>query len=58
LRHWERVSRKQPALTSPYGTGALRYMSVVPVGSKWFCYYEFCRPDGSHELRLSRVKVR
>jgi hypothetical protein len=57
LRHWERVSRKQPALTSPYGTGSLRYMSVVPVGSEWFCYYEFCRPDGSHELRLSRMKV-
>ncbi|MEZ8218128.1 hypothetical protein B0813_001665 [Candidatus Fervidibacteria bacterium JGI MDM2 SSWTFF-3-K9] len=57
LRHWERVSRKQPALTSPYGTGSLRYMSVVPVGSEWFCYYEFCRPDGSHELRLSKMKI-
>lgn len=58
LRHWERVSRKKPALTSPYGTGSLRYMAVVPCGSDWFCYYEFCRPDGSHELRLSKMRVR
>ncbi len=55
LRNWERVSRKKPSLTSPYGTGSLRYLAVVPVGSKWFCYYEFCRPDKSHELRLNRV---
>lgn len=57
LHRWERVSLKKPALTSPYGTGSLRYMAVVPVGSEWLCYYEFCRHDGSHELRLSRVKV-
>ncbi len=57
LRHWERVSRQRPALVSPYGTGSLRYMAVVPVGDEWWCYYEFCRPDGSHELRLSWVKV-
>lgn len=55
LRNWERVSRKKPLLTSPYGTGSLRYLAVVPAGSEWFCYYEFCRPDGSHELRLNRV---
>lgn len=57
LRHWERVSRSKPALVSPFGTGSLRYMAVVPLGSEWWCYYEFCRPDGSHELRLSKMSV-
>lgn len=55
LRHWERVSLTKPALVSPYGTGSLRYMDAVPVGDELWCYYEFCRPDGSHELRMNKV---
>ncbi|GBC97903.1 hypothetical protein HRbin17_00398 [bacterium HR17] len=55
LRRFERMSLSAPALVSPYGTGALRYMDVLPMDDEWWCYYEFCRPDGSHELRLSRM---
>jgi hypothetical protein len=29
----------------------------VLVGDELWCYYEMSRPDGSHELRLSRKKV-
>ncbi len=56
LRQWERVSRQRPILSSPYSTGSLRYMAVLPIDNEWWCYYEFCRPDGSHELRLNRIK--
>ncbi|MFA0766490.1 MAG: hypothetical protein OXFUSZZB_002265 [Candidatus Fervidibacter sp.] len=57
LRRWERVSLSRPALVAPYGTGSLRYLDAVLVGDELWCYYEMSRPDGSHELRLSRKKV-
>jgi hypothetical protein len=40
-----------PAAESPDGTGALRYVSVVPVDSQLRMYYEACRADGAHEIR-------
>ncbi|MGI6208217.1 MAG: hypothetical protein ACOYEW_08375 [Anaerolineae bacterium] len=55
LWHFQRVSFSGPALTSPYASGCVRYVDgVFARGAYWF-YYEFARPDGSHELRLSKV---
>ena len=33
----------------------LRYMDALAHGGHLWCYYEYARADGSHELRLSRV---
>lgn len=43
-----------PLLTSPHGTGALRYMGVALVGDEVLYYYEYARADRAHEIRMSR----
>ncbi len=55
LRAFHRISRQGPALVSPEGSGSLRYLDVVQFADELWFYYEYCRADGSHELRLSRV---
>jgi hypothetical protein len=55
LRRWERRSVDEPWLVSPHATGSLRYLDVLPLDGEWWLYYEYARPDGSHELRLNRV---
>lgn len=55
LRHFERVSTDGPLLTAPHGSGSLRYLDAILVGTNIYYYYEYARPDGSHELRMSRV---
>ncbi len=57
LRRWERVSPAAPALVSPHGSGSLRYIDAVQLPDRIHYYYEYARPDGSHELRLSVVRV-
>jgi hypothetical protein len=55
LRRWERLSVDEPWLVSPHATGSLRYLDALPLDGEWWLYYEYARPDGSHELRLNRV---
>ncbi len=43
-------------LSSPWGSGSLRYVDVLPVGNELFYYYEIAMEDGSHELRVSVVE--
>lgn len=57
LRHFDKVSVSGPVLQSPWGSGALRYMDVLPVGDHIYYYYECCRPDGSHETRVNVVEA-
>ena len=57
LRTFYRLSDAGPLLVSPHGSGSLRYADAVTFDDAILFYYEYCRPDGSHELRLSRVKL-
>lgn len=55
LRHFQRLTFDGPALVSPHGSGCLRYIDAVPMKDEILLYYEYCRPDGSHELRMNRL---
>ena len=55
--NFESLSRKEPALSSPWGTGSLRYMDIVPLRDCFYYFYEQCRPDGAHELRGNIVEI-
>lgn len=57
LRHFTKVSIEQPFLSSQHASGALRYVDVVPFPERVLYYYEYARPDGSHELRLNIVNL-
>jgi hypothetical protein len=48
---WRRLTRDAPALASPEGTRALRYVCVVGSGETAMAYFEASRADGAHELR-------
>ncbi|CEK15733.1 hypothetical protein CWRG_01253 [Chthonomonas calidirosea] len=56
LQHYHSLSPHGPILRSPYGSGSLRYVDVLPVGNELFYYYEMACADGSHELRVSVVE--
>ncbi len=55
---FESLSPKEPVLSSPWGTGSLRYMDSVPLENHFYYFYEQCRPDGAHELRGNAVEIR
>lgn len=57
LQRYLSLTPSGPALRSPFGTGSLRYVDVLPIGNELFYYYEMARPDGSHELRVSVVEL-
>ncbi|MBC7237847.1 MAG: hypothetical protein H5T69_18550 [Chloroflexi bacterium] len=55
LHTFWRFSIDGPMIVSPHGSGGLRYIDAVVFDEQIYFYYEYCRPDGSHELRLNRV---
>jgi hypothetical protein len=52
LRHWERVSTGGPAIGTARGPGGVRYVEITAGGD---VFYEYTRPDGAHELRVTRT---
>ncbi|TDE11181.1 hypothetical protein [Jiangella asiatica] len=55
--HWSRASAR-PAVGAPGGTGTVRYVEAVQTTAWIRFFYEFTRPDGSHELRTSLRETR
>lgn len=55
LRTFHRLSLDGPSLVSPVGSGGLRYADVLFCDGETRVYYECCREDGSHELRMNRL---
>jgi hypothetical protein len=55
LRHFHRVTRRAPLMTSPHARGTLRYFDLLRLPDATFLYYEMSRPDASHDLRVFRV---
>lgn len=57
LRSWASLTPVSPLLTSPHGSGSLRYIDAQVQGDKVALFYEMARPDGAHELRLANVQT-
>jgi hypothetical protein len=57
LHHFHRVTSDRPILTSAHASGSLRYMDALQFEDEIYYYYEYARADGSHELRLNRVRI-
>ncbi|HIL70800.1 MAG TPA: hypothetical protein EYG38_13240 [Verrucomicrobia bacterium] len=55
LRKWFRLSPEKPYLESLHQTKSLRYLDPVDLETETRFYYEYSRPDGSHELRMNSI---
>ena len=54
LRRWERLG-DGPAVGAAGGPGTVRYVESLATPGGTLFFYEYTRPDGSHELRASRA---
>jgi len=52
LRHWERVSIDGPSIGTVRGPGGVRYVDITAAGD---VFYEYTRPDGAHDLRVTHT---
>jgi hypothetical protein len=64
LRRWECLTPSGPILTSPHGSGSLRYIDAQPTDGarnpaarSLSVFYEFARPDSAHDLRFATVPI-
>jgi hypothetical protein len=57
LRSWEPLTLSGPALISPHASGSLRYLDAASSEAGVWAFYEYARPDGSHELRVAQLDV-
>ncbi len=55
LETFHKLTAERPALESSHATGSLRYSDAIALPDEHVYYYEYARPDGSHEIRMSRV---
>lgn len=55
LREWTRITTGGPFVESPHATGTIRYIEVISREDALHYFYEWTRPDGSHELRTNVV---
>ncbi len=55
IRQWTSLTLPGPGLTSPHASGSLRYLDAQVAGDRLLCFFEWARPDGAHELRLTQT---
>lgn len=51
LLNWRALTPEGPLWTSPYASGSIRYLDAQSIEGKVRIFYEFSRPDGSHDMR-------
>jgi hypothetical protein len=56
LTDWNRLTPSGPHYQSPHSTRSMRYADVVTNGTNTNLYYEYAKPDGSHDLRVLPVR--
>lgn len=56
LRTWHRASIAGPAIGARQGPGSVRYVEAVQTAGWTRYFYEYTRPDGSHDLRTCLVE--
>jgi hypothetical protein len=52
LRRWERISPEGSSIGTARGPGGVRYVDISAGGD---VFYEYTRPDGAHELRVTHT---
>ncbi len=57
LKTWHRLTPYGPHVVSRHQTGSLRYCYPVDHGDHVKLYYEFCRADGAHEIRMNQLAI-
>jgi len=54
---FRRLSVDGPWVLSPHASRSIRYLEALQVGDEVHFYYEYARPDRSHELRHNVVRL-
>ena len=57
MMHYQKITNEESLLTSPHASGSLRYMDCIIVDGEVYYYYEYAREDGSHEVRMNKVRL-
>ncbi len=58
LMHYQKITKEEPLLVSPHASGCLRYMDCIIVHGELYYYYEYARENGSHEVRMNKVRLK
>ena len=58
FEEFRRLSVDGPWVKSPHASRSIRYLEALRVGDRIHYFYEYARPDRSHELRHSSVSIR
>lgn len=58
LMHYQKITREEPLFFSPHTSGSLRYMDCIIVDGEVYYYYEYATEDGSHEVRMNKVRLK
>lgn len=56
FRNFEIISAEAPQYSSPYASGALRYVDAIWVGQRLYYYYEMAEPSQAHSLKVAIVE--